>query len=200
MSFNKNMPQLLLGMSITINKTQLLKYVPGGLFPNKTTMEFLCCLGQSCITVTSECTTHCLFSIACPVIPSYVAWRLMQVFLSNVEPGDLVRVELGDWVCLQPEDDDDEFNLPLPPICKTKHAQQTEDIPWMYTLDSLGASSSELDKFALVPYNQRREIILFGSNSDCPQHSLQRRVLVIFVVSKQMLSMIHMTAGFGLGG
>lgn len=99
-------------------------------------MGFLCCLGQFCINVTSECTTYCLLSMSYSVIPSYVAWRLTQVFLSNVEPGDLVRVELGDWVCLQPEDDD-EFNLPLPPIGKTKRPQQIEDMPWMYTPGAL---------------------------------------------------------------
>lgn len=90
--------------------------------------ELMCWKSQA----NSDCTTQCHFSMAYSVIPSYVAWRLTQVFLSNVEPGDLVRVELGDCVCLQP--DDDEFNLPLPPIGRTENSQQIEDMTWMYTL------------------------------------------------------------------
>lgn len=59
---------------------------------------------------------------------------------------------------------------------------------------------SELDKFGFVPHNQRWARTTSGSNVDCPQYSLQGGVLVIFMVSKQILSIIYMTAGFGLGG
>lgn len=79
---------------------------------------------------------------------------------------------------------------------------------WRYALDvhprcpgCFMLLSSELDKFALVPHNQRWARMTFGSNFDWSQHSVQRGVLVIYLCGfKTNLSMIYMRAGFGLGG